>query len=104
MLFLKIIAPEIISGKGYDVQIDYWSIGVILYILYIFLIKIKSKSYRLCGFPPFSEDSNEKLFEMIKSGTFDFPSPYWDDISEMGNKNLRYNTYMIIIINSQNLD
>ena len=46
-------------------------------------------SYRLCGFPLFSEDSTEKLFEMIKSGTFDFPSPYWDDISEMGNnKNL----------------
>jgi len=28
-----IAAPEIINGKGYDFQIDYWSIGVILYVL-----------------------------------------------------------------------
>lgn len=40
--------------------------------------------WRLCGFPPFSEDSNEKLFEMIKKGQYDFPSPQWDDISSYG--------------------
>lgn len=36
---------------------------------------------RLCGFPPFYEDTNEKLFEMIKKGQFEFPSPQWDPIS-----------------------
>ena len=65
------VAPEIISGKGYDFQIDYWSIGVILYVL-------------LCGFPPFYEETNEKLFDMIKTAQFDFPSPQWDEISEIG--------------------
>jgi len=35
----------------------------------------------LCGFPPFYNDNNEALFESIKSAKYDFPSPYWDDIS-----------------------
>ena len=46
------VAPEILSGRGYGLEVDYWSIGVILYIM-------------LCGFPPFTEDSNERLFKMI---------------------------------------
>jgi calcium/calmodulin-dependent protein kinase I len=64
------VAPEILNGTGYGREVDYWSIGVILYIM-------------LCGFPPFYEESNQKLFEMIKGGTYDFPSPYWDEISDM---------------------
>lgn len=38
---------------------------------------------RLCGFPPFYDENHERLFEMIKNGKVEFPSPYWDDISEM---------------------
>lgn len=37
---------------------------------------------RLCGFPPFYEENNSKLFEMIKTCNYDFPSPFWDDVSE----------------------
>ena len=56
-------------GKGYGREVDYWSIGVILYIM-------------LCGFPPFFEENNTKLFEMIKRCEYEFPSPFWDNISE----------------------
>jgi len=68
-----VLAPEVIRGTGYDENIDYWSIGIILYIL-------------LCGFPPFFDDNNDKLFEKITKGKFEFPSPYWDDISDLGNQ------------------
>ncbi len=39
------IAPEVIEGRGYSMKIDFWAVGVILYIL-------------LCGYPPFNEDNN----------------------------------------------
>lgn len=51
-------------------QIDVWAAGVILYIL-------------LCGYPPFVSQDNdqEKLFDCILSGQYDFPDEYWHDIS-----------------------
>ncbi|KAL4230830.1 Serine/threonine-protein kinase dclk1 [Mactra antiquata] len=65
------VAPEILSETGYDTKVDVWAAGVIMYIL-------------LCGFPPFTSDKNdqEELFESILSGKFEFPSPYWNDVSE----------------------
>ncbi|XP_040289341.1 serine/threonine-protein kinase DCLK3 isoform X2 [Bufo bufo] len=65
------VAPEILSEKGYGLEVDMWATGVILYIL-------------LCGFPPFRspERNHEELFEIIQRGEYEFPSPYWDNISE----------------------
>ena len=37
---------------------------------------------RLCGFPPFYEDANIDLFDQIKMGKYDFPSPQWDSVSK----------------------
>uniref|UniRef100_A0A673TDA9 Calcium/calmodulin-dependent protein kinase type 1G n=1 Tax=Suricata suricatta TaxID=37032 RepID=A0A673TDA9_SURSU len=37
---------------------------------------------RLCGYPPFYEETESKLFEKIKEGYYEFESPFWDDISE----------------------
>jgi len=62
------VAPEVLIGEGYNQEVDVWSIGVIMYIL-------------LCGFPPFYAENNSKLFEKIMSGSYSFPSPYWDKIS-----------------------
>uniref|UniRef100_A0ACB8F5G6 Calcium calmodulin-dependent protein kinase type 1G n=2 Tax=Sphaerodactylus townsendi TaxID=933632 RepID=A0ACB8F5G6_9SAUR len=63
------VAPEVLEQKPYSKAVDCWSIGVITYIL-------------LCGYPPFYEETESKLFEKIKEGYFEFESPFWDDISE----------------------
>ena len=39
------VAPEIVRGDGYGKEVDYWSIGIILYIM-------------LCGFPPFYDENH----------------------------------------------
>ncbi|XP_070601700.1 calcium/calmodulin-dependent protein kinase type 1G isoform X2 [Erythrolamprus reginae] len=63
------VAPEVLEQKPYSNAVDCWSIGVITYIL-------------LCGYPPFYEETESKLFEKIREGYFEFDSPFWDDISE----------------------
>jgi len=70
------VAPEVLEGKGYDEAVDFWSIGIILYIL-------------LCGFPPFYDDDNDRLFELISKAKVEFPSPYWDSISEPAKELIR---------------
>lgn len=42
------MAPEILSGKKYKEEVDWWAIGVILYVL-------------LCGYPPFNADNEVEL-------------------------------------------
>jgi len=63
------VAPEVLQNKGYSSgAVDVWSAGVVLYIL-------------LCGFPPFYEEELPALFDQILKGRYDFPSPWWDNIS-----------------------
>jgi serine/threonine protein kinase len=45
--------------------------------------------HRLSGFPPFFEDNTQKLFDMIKKCEYDFPSPYFDDISDLAKDLIR---------------
>lgn len=63
------VAPEVLKNEKYGKQVDLWSLGVILYIL-------------LCGFPPFYHESTAALYKQIKKGEFDFPAPYWSNISD----------------------
>lgn len=39
---------------------------------------------RLCGYPPFYDENDQKLFEQIMKADYEFDSPYWDDISLAG--------------------
>ncbi|XP_037106794.1 calcium/calmodulin-dependent protein kinase type 1D-like [Syngnathus acus] len=63
------VAPEVLAQKPYSKAVDCWSIGVITYIL-------------LCGYPPFFEDNETRLFSKIMRADYAFHSPFWDDISE----------------------
>jgi len=63
------VAPEVLSATGYGQEVDLWSVGVITYLL-------------LCGFPPFYGESLPDVFEQIMKAEYDFPEPYWNDISK----------------------
>ncbi|KAF7594587.1 hypothetical protein BBP40_008854 [Aspergillus hancockii] len=71
------VAPEILKSgntRKYTKAVDIWSLGVVLYIC-------------LCGFPPFSDElctpeNPYKLSQQIKTGRFDYPSPYWDSVGD----------------------
>jgi calcium-dependent protein kinase len=52
------MAPEVLTGS-YKEDCDLWSCGAMLYML-------------LCGYPPFMGDSNERIYEAILEGDFDF--------------------------------
>jgi len=62
------VAPEVLKKQRYTEAVDIWSLGVILYIL-------------LCGFPPFYHENTAALYKQIKKGDYDFPDPYWRDIT-----------------------
>jgi len=62
------VAPEVLSASGYGQEVDCWSVGVITYLL-------------LCGFPPFFGESLPEVFEQIMKAEFNFPNPYWAEIS-----------------------
>eukprot|EP01135_Chromosphaera_perkinsii_P008421 Nk52_evm1s1348 gene=Nk52_evmTU1s1348 len=62
------VAPEVLKKQKYSEPVDAWAVGVISYIL-------------LCGYPPFYDDNNAKLFNLIMKGKYEFDSPYWDEIS-----------------------
>ena len=66
------IAPEIILNElhGYTYSVDMWSIGVITYVL-------------LCGFCPFYSENDAELYRLIRQGRYTFPSPYWDNVSDL---------------------
>lgn len=49
------VAPEILRGDPYGVEVDIWSAGVICYVL-------------LAGYPPFYDENQKKLFKKIKDG------------------------------------
>ena len=55
-------APEMINGeKYYGLKADIWSSGIVLYAM-------------LCGYLPFEEADNEKLYKKITEGKFNTPN------------------------------
>ena len=62
------VAPEVLMQQPYGKECDYWSIGVVTFII-------------LSGTPPFFEQDNFALFDRIKACKYDFNEKLWGNIS-----------------------
>jgi len=63
------IAPEVLQQKPYDHRCDYWSLGVVLFLM-------------LSGTHPFYHKEHTELFELIKNGEFNFGARTWENVSD----------------------
>ena len=55
------VAPEVIVGQGYDGEkVDIWSCGITLYAM-------------VCGFLPFEDPDQNKIYQLIQEGNLSFP-------------------------------
>jgi serine/threonine protein kinase len=61
-------APEILMFKPYDHRCDFWSLGVVMFVM-------------LSGMPPFFHKDKFRLFELIKNASYTFDDPAWEQVS-----------------------
>ncbi|KXS10015.1 Pkinase-domain-containing protein [Gonapodya prolifera JEL478] len=65
-------APEILQKVPYGKKVDIFSLGVVSYVL-------------LCGYLPFGDSADiASLCDRVVKGDYEFDSPYWDHISQLG--------------------
>jgi serine/threonine protein kinase len=57
------LAPEVIKGKGYGAEVDWWALGVLVFEM-------------LAGYPPFYDENPFGIYEKILLGRLSFPSHF----------------------------
>ena len=62
------MAPELCNGDVYDLKVDVWSLGVIVYAM-------------LCGNLPFNGKDNEQIRESILESEVKFDKNQWGKVS-----------------------
>uniref|UniRef100_A0A7E4WA86 Protein kinase domain-containing protein n=1 Tax=Panagrellus redivivus TaxID=6233 RepID=A0A7E4WA86_PANRE len=62
------VAPEILSKEGYGLEVDVWSLGILLHIM-------------LVGFAPFRSADRSQLFRLIMKAHVSFDLPNWHRVS-----------------------
>eukprot|EP00927_Polykrikos_kofoidii_P051921 TRINITY_DN4569_c0_g2_i1.p1 TRINITY_DN4569_c0_g2~~TRINITY_DN4569_c0_g2_i1.p1 ORF type:complete len:329 (-),score=44.94 TRINITY_DN4569_c0_g2_i1:131-1117(-) len=70
------VAPQILAGR-YDCKCDLWSCGVITYVI-------------LCGYPPFSGETDEEVTTKVRLGNYMFKAADWKDASDEAKDLIRH--------------
>ena len=72
-------APEMILGKKYyGIDVDIWSSGVVLFAM-------------VCGYLPFEDDDNEKIYRKVVIGKYDIPKRLSKNCKDLIQKILEVN-------------
>jgi len=66
---LSYTAPEVLRGRGYDHRVDFWSVGIIMFIL-------------LCGYPPFYGETDQEISKAIREEDLEFDEEDWTHVSQ----------------------
>ncbi|KAI9373894.1 kinase-like domain-containing protein [Aspergillus egyptiacus] len=65
------LAPEVVSSKGYNKSVDWWSLGILIFEM-------------LCGFTPFwDQGSPVKIYQNILQGRIKFPPYLHPDVVDL---------------------
>ena len=60
---MEYMAPEVIQGKGHGKDVDWWSVGILLFEM-------------MTGMPPFNAKSRTQLQKQITVGKLKYPSEF----------------------------
>ena len=66
---LTFTAPEVLTGKGYGMEVDMWSCGVLAFVL-------------LRGSLPFDGKNAEEIREKTIHGRYSFDHPIWGEVTD----------------------
>jgi serum/glucocorticoid-regulated kinase 2 len=64
------LAPELLLGKGYTKNVDWWTLGVLLYEM-------------LTGLPPFYDENTNEMYRKILQQELKFPDDMSDSASSL---------------------
>jgi serine/threonine protein kinase len=64
------LAPEILTGNGYNKAVDWWSLGTLLYEM-------------LAGLPPFYSEDVNTMYKKILQGTLVFPQHFSTSVIDL---------------------